>query len=130
MGIEDWQRHLRQTGLFVIVGLIQLAIDTSVFIATTALGMAVVAGNLIGRASAAGLGFWLNGRYTFGKTKLDREHATRFIVAWILLTSLSTVLVDSVAARLGLHSAWLAKPLVEAVLAAINFMVSRQWIYR
>ncbi len=130
MGIEDWQRHLRQTSLFVIVGLIQLAIDTSVFIATTALGVPVVAGNLLGRGSGAGLGFWLNGRYTFGKPKLDRLHAARFLVAWVLLTSLSTVLVSTVAARLGLHSAWMAKPLAEAVLAAINFMVSRQWIYR
>jgi putative flippase GtrA len=130
MGVDDWQRHLRQGSLFVIVGLIQLALDTSVFIAATALGVPVFAGNLLGRVSGAGLGFWLNGRYTFGKTRLDRLHAARFLVAWVLLTSLSTVLVSAVAAHLGLHSAWLAKPLVEAVLAAINFVISRQWIYR
>lgn len=130
MGVEDWQRHLRQGSLFVIVGLIQLALDTSVFIAVTALGAPVVAGNLLGRASGAGLGFWLNGRYTFGKASLDRQHATRFIVAWIALTVLSTASVGIVAAHLGLHSAWMAKPLVEAVLAAINFMISRHWIYR
>ena len=114
----------------MIIGLVQLALDTSVLIATTALGVPVVAGNLLGRVSGAGLGFWLNGRYTFGKTRLDRQHLMRFLVAWILLTSLSTVLVSTVAAHLGLHGAWMAKPLVEAVLAAINFVVSRQWIYR
>jgi putative flippase GtrA len=130
MGVEDWQRHLRQGGLFVIVGLAQLAVDTSIFIAATALGLPVVAGNLLGRVSGAGLGFWLNGRYTFGQATLDRRHAARFAIAWSLLTVLSTVSVDIVAAHLGLHGAWLAKPLVEAVLAAINFMVSRHWIYR
>lgn len=130
MGIEVWQRHLRQGSLFLIVGLTQLALDTSVFIGSTRLGLAVVAGNLLGRVSGAALGFWLNGRYTFGQMKLDRRHAMRFALAWSLLTILSTVLVSTVATRLGLHSAWLAKPVVEAVLAAINFMISRQWIYR
>jgi putative flippase GtrA len=130
MGIEDWRGHLRQTSLFLVVGLAQLAIDTGVFIGSTRLGLAVVAGNLLGRVSGASLGFWLNGRYTFGTAKLDWRHATRFGVAWSLLTILSTVLIGTVAAQLGLHTAWLAKPLVEAVLAAINFAISRQWIYR
>jgi hypothetical protein len=46
------------------------------------------------------------------------------------LTALSTVLVTVVAARLGLQMAWLAKPLVEACLAVVSFLVSRHWVYR
>lgn len=130
MGIEDWRGHLRQTSLFVGVGIAQLALDTGVFIATTALGVPVAAGTLLGRVSGATFGFWLNGRYTFGVPRLDRAHATRFALVWSLLTVVSTVSITAIAARLGLRDAWLAKPLVEAVLAAVNFLASRHWIYR
>jgi putative flippase GtrA len=130
MQIGYWQRHLRQTSLFVLVGLAQLALDTGVFIATTALGVPVAAGALLGRISGAVFGFWLNGRYTFGVPRLDRQHAARFALAWTLLTIVSTLSITAIAARLGLHYAWLAKPMVEAVLAAINFLISRHWIYR
>ena len=130
MDIGDWQRHLRQTSLFVLVGLAQLALDTGVFIATTALGVPVAPGTLLGRVSGAMFGFWLNGRYTFGVPRLDRLHAARFAMVWTLLTIVSTLSITMIAVRLGLHNAWLAKPLVEAVLAAINFLISRHWIYR
>ena len=33
-------------------------------------------------------------------------------------------------AKLGLQMAWLAKPLVEACLAVVSFVVSRHWVYR
>ena len=56
---------LRQGSLFGVVGGLQLAAEWACFVATTALGLAVVPANLFGRVAAAGLGFWLNGRYTF-----------------------------------------------------------------
>ncbi len=130
MEIGGWQRHFRQTSLFVLVGLAQLALDTGVFIATTAAGVPVAPGALLGRVSGAAFGFWLNGRYTFGVPRLDRAHAARFALAWTSLTIVSTLSITTIAERLGLHYAWLAKPLVEAVLAAVNFLVSRHWIYR
>lgn len=130
MAVDAWYPHLRQGGLFLLIGLAQLALDSSIFIGMTALGLPVVASSLIGRSSGAAIGFWLNGRYTFGKAKLDRSHAARFIIAWLLLTVLSTALISSIAAQLGLHAAWLAKPLVEAALAVASFVISRHWIYR
>ena len=114
----------------MVVGLAQLALDTSVFIATTAIGMPIVAGNLLGRLSGASLGFWLNGRFTFGKKKLDRQHALRFALAWIVLTILSTLSISIGAARLGLHGAWLAKPLVEGVFAIVSFFLWKHVVYR
>jgi putative flippase GtrA len=130
MMLRAWRPHLRQGGLFVFVGLAQLALDSGVFIAATAAGVPVPFANVIGRVSGATLGFWLNGRWTFSKTKLDRGHALRFAVMWVVLTCLSTVLLETVASRLGLHRAWMAKPIVEAALAAMSFFVSKYFVYR
>jgi len=130
MVIEDWRLHLRQGTVFVLVGLGQLALDTAVFVASTAFGFPVIAGNLLGRVCGASLGFWLNGRYTFGKQRLDWMHALRFAIVWLLLTALSTFLVALAASRLGLHDAWLAKPLVEAGIAVLSFFLWKHVVYR
>jgi putative flippase GtrA len=130
MAADAWYRHLGSGALFVLVGLVQLAFDSSLFVALTAAGVPVVAGNLIGRVGGATLGFWLNGRYTFGRPRLDRGHALRFAAVWIPLTFLSTALVGFVASRLGLHGAWMAKPIVEAGLAVISYFLWKHVVYR
>jgi len=130
MAVDAWHHHLRQASRFVLAGIAQLALDSGIFIASTALGAPVVAGNLLGRTSGAALGFWLNGRWTFGKQRLDWKHALRFVTSWIVLTAMSTTLVSFIAARLGLHDAWLAKPLVEAGLAAVSFFLWKYFVYR
>ena len=122
----------RQFVLYVFAGLAQLALDSAVFVATTAVGVPVPAGNLAGRVSAAGLGFWFNGRYTFadaGGTRLRGRHLVRYVVAWTVLTIASTVAVAQVAALAGLSWSWAAKPFVEAVLAVAGFAVQRRWVY-
>ena len=122
----------RQLALYVFAGLAQLAVDSAVFVATTALGVPVAAGNLAGRVAAAGLGFWFNGRYTFahdGRRRLQRGNLVRYVVAWGVLTLVSTVAVTQVAAFAGLAGSWAAKPFVEAVLAFAGFMVQRHWVF-
>ena len=124
----------RQLLLFLIAGLAQLLLDWAVFVLVTALGGPVIAANLAGRVSGACLGFWLNGRYTFadaeGRARLRREHLARFVPAWIALTALSTLLLALLAELMHLHALWLAKPVVEAFVAAISFIVWRQWVFR
>jgi putative flippase GtrA len=124
----------RQLLLFLLAGLAQLLLDWAVFVALTGLGLPVVAANLAGRVSGACLGFWLNGRYTFaddeGRARLQREHLGRFVLAWLVLTALSTLLLELLSRHLELHALWLAKPIVEAGVAAISFVVARQWIFR
>ncbi|HEU0153631.1 MAG TPA: GtrA family protein [Arenimonas sp.] len=123
----------RQVLLFLAVGGAQLLLDSAVFIGLTALGLPLVLGNVLGRVAGASLGYWLNGRYTFargGEPQLQRRHLWRFLVAWSALTALSTALLAAVEASAGLSVSWLAKPLVEALMAAIGFMVWRHWVYR
>ncbi len=124
---------LRQGSRYLAVGMTQLLLDWLVFVTATALGIPVAPGNLLGRASGAVLGFWLNGRYTFtgnGEARHGWGRFARFLALWLLMTALSTWLVAGVAQHLGLQLAWLAKPAVEGALAAANFFLLRHLVYR
>ncbi len=123
----------RQGSQFAMVGALQLLLDWSVFVAATAAGMPAVPGNLLGRVGGALIGFWLNGRFTFaneGDARLGWHRFRRFLAIWVVLSLISTWLVSSIAAALGLQLAWLAKPLVEAALAMVSFFLGRHVIYR
>lgn len=123
---------LRQGSQFVVIGLLQLLIDWSVFVAATAAGMPTIPANVLGRVCGALLGFWLNGRITFASdgARLGWQRFGRFMAMWIVLTLLSTWLVALCADALGLRLAWLAKPVVEGVLAVVSFFVGRHVVYR
>jgi len=124
---------LRQGSAYIIIGLLQLLLDWLVFVALTAAGTPVVPGNIAGRVAGMLLGFWLNGRYTFAdgrEHRLGWRRFVRFLGVWLLLTALSTVLVSTAGQQLGMRQAWLAKPLVEALLAAVSFLMLRKFVYR
>lgn len=132
MKIDDWQKHFRQGGMFIAVGIAQVTLDSGVFIALTALGIPVAVANVFSRASGACLGFLLNGRYTFsegGPARNTPHHLGRFVLAWSLLTSVSTLIVHSIAELKSLQGAWLAKPLVEGSMAVVGFFVWRHWVF-
>lgn len=124
---------LRQGVSYLVVGLLQLALDAGLFVALTAGGLTPIFANPLARASAAGLGFWLNGRFTFAAAdgpRLGGRRFWRFALTWISLTVLSTAAVSALVHGAGLHAAWLGKPVIEAVLALVSFTVLRQWVYR
>ena len=124
---------LRQGGQYLAIGLLQLLLDWAVFVVATALGMPTAPANLAGRTSGAMLGFWLNGRYTFAGeegSRLGWRRFGRFWLLWLAMTALSTLLMATVEARLGLRWAWLAKPVVEGGPAMANFFLMRRLVYR
>lgn len=128
-------RHtlFRQGGSYLVVGLLQLLLDWALFVALTALGVPAAPANLAGRVGGALLGFWLNGQVTFaqaGGARLGWRRFARFLLVWIPLTVASTLAVAWVATTLGLAHAWLAKPLVEGVLAVVAFFLWRHVVYR
>jgi putative flippase GtrA len=122
----------RQAPLFLLMGGIQLVLDSAVTIGLSRTGVALGVANVIGRVCGAMLGFWLNGRFTFGGpgSRLGLAALARFLIAWLLLTGVSTLALAAVESSLGLQAAWIAKPAVEAALAAVSFFVSRHWVYR
>lgn len=124
---------IRQGVSFLAVGIGLIVVDWLVFVLLTAAGTTSVVANVAGRVTGAVLGFWVNGRVTFAQAGVGKISARRFVryaLLWSLLTLVSTGLVALCVEHFGLRLAWLAKPLVEAGLALVSFMVSRHWVYR
>lgn len=123
----------RQIPLYLVIGMLQLGLDSALFIALTAAGLPVGSANVLSRALAALLGFALNGRYTFQSVerpwRLSRS-LPRFIAIWCALTALGTMAVSAVDSHGSLRLAWAMKPMIDALLALASFLISRCWIYR
>lgn len=121
-----------QLGAFVVVGVLQVLVDTTVFIALGWWGVPVATANVVARICGALLGFWLNGRVTFARADghgLNRAALARFVLSWCALTVLGTLLLVQVDARAGLSAAWLAKPFVEAFLALLGFVSLKYFVF-
>lgn len=123
---------LRQGRWFVAVGIVQWLVDWGAMVALSHLGVSVVAANVSGRVCGALLGFWLNGAITFANDDAAPRwpQALRYVALWGCNTVLSTFGVATVASICGLRWAWLAKPVVEGVLAIGSFLASKHWVYR
>lgn len=122
----------RQGLSFLVVGCALIVVDWAVFVLLSALGVPTAWANVAGRVAGALVGFAANGGITFrqdGAPRYGRRRFARYVVVWVVLTLLSTVLVTALADRLTLQVAWLAKPVVEAGLAVISFFISRHWVY-
>lgn len=123
----------RQGSQYMVIGLLQLLLDWTVFVIATAAGLPAAPGNVLGRVSGALLGFWLNGRYTFAQNGIQSLGWRRFccfLAVWLPMTMLSTWAVSWAAQSLGIQLAWLAKPIVEGCLALVSFLLLRQLVFR
>lgn len=127
-------RSLFQQGLgYGLVGVLALVVDWGCFVTLTWFGIATVPANLLARLSGAGIAYLLNGMFTFrdhAGSRLGWRRFARFSTAWIVLTAASTLVMQAVQANAGLQWAWLAKPVIEVVLAGISFLAYRYWIYK
>lgn len=124
---------LRQASAYLVFGLVQLAVDTGIFIGLTAAGVALTPANVIGRLAGAGLGFMLNGRVTFaapGQGPLHGLALARFALLWLVMTIIGSALLRAVEHKVGLHGSWYAKPLVEALLAVLGFLAMKFFVFR
>jgi len=124
---------LRQGRAYLLIGALQWLLDCGLTIGLGRAGLlSLEAANLCGRVAGASLGFWLNGRITFAGPghALGPTQFRRFLLMWAGTTVLSTGLMIVAKHLLGLHGAWLAKPLIEIALAALGFVLSRRWVYR
>lgn len=122
----------RQSRAYLTIGLVQWLVDWAIVVALSHAGMRIEPANVIGRIAGASLGFWMNGRFTFGgdETAMGGTQFTRFAVMWTSTTIVSTWSLGVIDRVVGLHWAWLAKPAVEFVLGVVGFLLSRHWVYR
>ena len=125
-------RIVRDGAGFSLVGALQVAIDSGVYIALTTLGLATPPSNICGRIAGALLGFWLNGRVTFAHHAQPRLRLRllRYLILWVTLTAISTLALTMIGAHAGLRQTWWAKPLIETALGMTSFLICRHWVYR
>lgn len=118
---------------YALVGLAQIAFDTAVFSLLFALGVDAAWANIAGRVAGIPLNFYLHGRFTFADGQaapLGTRRFSRYVVLWTSLTLASTGLIHVADQLLPSHWVYLAKPAIELMLAAVSFVVARQWVYR
>jgi len=121
-----------QATRFTVVGVVLMGIDTGMFSLLHWLGIALLPANTAARVIAALASFYLNGRYSFAGHGEVRPHAIRlgrYVIWWLVMTAISTGVLWACHHSLGEQSVYIAKPVVEFVLAVIAFFVSRHWIY-
>ena len=124
---------LRQGMAYGLAGGMALLLDWASFVALTWLGMPSIPANVLARLAGALLAYLLNGVFTFRDaegSKLGGRRFGRYVATWCLMTFASTWAIQAIEQGAGLQWAWLAKPAVEGVLAAITFVVYRAWIYK
>lgn len=128
-------RHVlfRQGGFYGLIGLLQLGVDWLVYVLLTGLGISVVPANVTARICGAGLGFTLNGLFTFRDhegARLGWRRLAKFVSTWCVTTVFSSLALSWIETDHGLGISWVAKPAVDVVLAGLSFVASRHWIYR
>ncbi|QOW21674.1 GtrA family protein [Novilysobacter avium] len=127
-------RHwITQSGRYLLFGVLQLALDTAIYIALTSLGVMVVPANVIGRLIGASAGFMFNGRITFASPhghQINRGAFARYALLWLMLTLVGSTILRVVEQQTGLIDTWYAKPLVEASLAVLGFTGLKFFVFR
>jgi putative flippase GtrA len=124
---------LRQGMAYGLAGGLALLLDWASFVALTWVGMPSIPANVLARLAGALLAYILNGVFTFRDaegSKLGWRRFGRYVATWCVMTLASTWAIQAIEQGAGLQWAWLAKPAVEGVLAAITFVVYRVWIYK
>ena len=118
---------LRQFAAFVAVGLISAAIDGGTFLLLHRLGLVDWAANVIGYSLAFLVNYHGNRALVFKVTGLSGA-LRRYVILVLFNLGVSTLLV-----RLGLVAGlppWLAKAGSIAVVATVNFVLLRLWVFR
>ncbi len=123
----------RQEVRYILVGLTQLVLDWTLFVAMTAAGVPTALANTLGRVLIAILGFHLHDRYTFANPEPARTGGmrfARFATTWVSLTAVSTLVMYALREEWGLYAAWAFKPLVELGIAMVSYLLLKRWVYR
>ena len=123
----------RQSAVYLIVGGVQLAVDWLLFsVLFWATGNASWT-NLIARGGTAFVGYQLHGRVTFaagGEPALGKQRLLRYVALLVVMVSASTIVMTVIASYAPAKYVYIAKPAIELLLAAVSFVVSRQWVFR
>lgn len=127
----------RQVLVFIAIGLLLLAIDTSIFLILTFSPLSTIDINLLSKSGAAVFGYFLHRKYTFREASEwhNLGQIIRYLLYLILMILISTGLIAlSEYLIKGFRDYFLitlvAKVSVELICVVISFIISKLWVYR
>lgn len=126
----------REFVLYLLFGLIQLAIDTTLLLLfVTKLDIKAGIANFLSRFCAAGFGFFLNHVHNFnnesGKARETSRAAWRFFAWWVLTTLTGSYLLELASNKVvGTFELGLVKVAIEGGLVIATFMALKWFVFR
>ena len=135
--IVNYAANQNQLFVFIAIGFLLLAIDTSIFLALTFSPISTININLLSKGGAAVFGYFLHRKYTF--TEASEWHnlgqIIRYLLYLILMILISTALIAFSEYLIeGFRDNFLVtfavKVLVECICVVISFLISRFWVYK
>ncbi|MCR8633023.1 GtrA family protein [Paenibacillus radicis (ex Xue et al. 2023)] len=124
----ELEQRIIQFVKFNIIGLCNTAVDFSVFVAATWLGLPAVGAQLIAYGAGMLNSYYWNGRWTFGSIQSSQPALIfRFLMLNGFLLGFSTIAVMLLAKLVPVLAAKIA---VICTTVVLNYLGSRSWIYR
>lgn len=117
---------------FIVTGACVVAFDWLCFHVLVHATQNASISNLLSRSLAIPVSFYLQRRFTFRAHQHTRSARSwgRFIVLWLGGTCFGAIVLEVIRARYGENVASAAKLMVEALVAVVNFIVLKHWVYR
>lgn len=120
---------LRQMATYVSFGAMVYVIDFVLFalIVLAAPGLLLLA-NMLGKLGGASVGYLLHGKITFAGDYDNRRAGLRYVLLFLANLAGSSLLLELAVGELGLPPL-LSRIVVDAVLIAASFLISRYWVF-
>lgn len=123
---------MKKIGLFFLFGILQFAVDSLVYTILSTVGLNIVLANFLSRGSAALLGYFINGKYTFNK-KPSSGTFIKFCIYWAFMTALSSCLLwivkEIYSGVENVSFTFVSKVLVELILFFISFILAKKMVF-
>ncbi|HAS1951933.1 TPA: hypothetical protein I4E15_18550 [Enterobacter asburiae] len=123
---------MKKVGLFFLFGVLQFAVDSIIYTILSTVGVHIILANVFSRGSAALLGYFVNGKYTFNKNP-SSETFIKFCIYWIFMTALSSFFLWSskeiYSVEGNVSVTFISKVLVELLLFFISFFLAKKMVF-
>lgn len=123
---------MKKVGLFFLFGILQFAVDSVIYTVLSTVGINIILANLLSRGSAALLGYFVNGKYTFNK-KPSSGTFIKFCIYWLFMTALSSFFLwvskEIYSGEENVSVTFISKVLVELLLFFISFILAKKMVF-
>ncbi|TKV17611.1 GtrA family protein [Citrobacter sp. TBCS-14] len=123
---------MKKIGLFFLFGVLQFAVDSFIYTILSTVGVNIILANILSRGSAALIGYFVNGKYTFDKNP-SAGTFIKFCIYWLFMTALSSCFLwvskEIYSGVENVSFTFISKVLVELILFFISFILAKKMVF-